>query len=225
MPEPIRQLPALTDAECDAVRDAVMALRPAWTARDPQLPFYTLGAASYLDAVGDAPAYARLAAAGNPLLQTHFGWLHARVAGLLSQALGAPVALAGHLALPGFHVFLASRVFEQAIASVHCDLQYRLHDWRGLQADLTQPLSFTLPVALPRHGGGLHTWDLSLAEWSAQAQPPAPTRHAYRRGHLVLHAGHLLHQIAPGRDLQGDDQRITLQGHGVLAGGVWRLYW
>ena len=42
---------------------------------------------------------------------------------------------------------------------------------------------------------------------------------------MALHAGHLLHQIAPGTALQPQDERITLQGHGVYVDGAWRLYW
>jgi hypothetical protein len=42
---------------------------------------------------------------------------------------------------------------------------------------------------------------------------------------MAVHSGRLLHQAAPGRDLAPGDERITVQGHGVLAGGVWELYW
>ena len=86
---------------------------------------------------------------------------------------------------------------------------------------------------MPRHGGGLRTWDVSNDERRARSDKLPDelthgrplTHHAYERGHMALHSGHLLHQIAPGVDLQPDDQRITLQGHGVRTGGVWRLYW
>lgn len=51
----LQNIALLSSAECDLVRLAVMALRPHWTHRHPTLPVYALGAASYLDVVGDAP--------------------------------------------------------------------------------------------------------------------------------------------------------------------------
>ena len=42
---------------------------------------------------------------------------------------------------------------------------------------------------------------------------------------MVVHSGHVLHQIAPISVVGGDDRRITLQGHGMWASGAWRLYW
>ena len=223
----------LSTAECEQVQHDVMALRLRWMDRHPTLPFHTLGAASYLDAVGESPAYARLAREYNPLLKAHFTWLYDRVASALANALGAPTAHAEPLGLPGFHIFLSDKAFEQPLASVHYDLQYLLHDWSSHEADLGDPISFTLAIALPRHGGGLRTWDVSnderrayadkLPEELAHSRPV--THHAYERGHMALHSGHLLHQIAPAVDLLPDDRRITLQGHGVRVGGIWRLYW
>ncbi len=233
----LHSIPVLTDAECARVRLAVLALRPHWTKRIPSLPFYTLGTVSYIDAVGDEPPYATLVPQGNRVLRLHFGWLYERLLVLLSQALGRPAVFAettdGPLGLPGFHIHLSDPAFESDIAPVHFDLQYRLHDWRGLSIDRDHPISFTLAIALPQHGGGLRTWDVSLTERRTRAdespeelaQGREAVFHAYRCGHLALHSGHLMHQIAPGIDLQPQDERITLQGHGVYADGLWRLYW
>jgi arginine/lysine/ornithine decarboxylase len=47
----------------------------------------------------------------------------------------------------------------------------------------------------------------------------------YKIGELILHSGHILHQAAAGINLQPQDERITIQGHGVFSQGSWHLYW
>lgn len=229
----VANIPVLAGEECARVRSAIMALRSSWLRRNVWVPFYTLGAASYIDAAANPPEYYRLAGKYNPLLTEHFSWLYDRVTEVLAGQLGAPVACTGNLALPGFHIYLSSKIFEKPVASIHCDSQYALHDWSGQDADLEKPISFTLSIALPMHGGGLNTWDLSYEEVVARADGNLAELirdrelhyHPYQKGHMALHSGRLLHQAAPGRDVQPEDERITLQGHGILAGGVWRLYW
>jgi hypothetical protein len=53
----------------------------------------------------------------------------------------------------------------------------------------------------------------------------SPVRHPYRVGELVMHSGHMLHQAAPAPIIHPDERRITLQGHGIRAGGRMYLYW
>jgi hypothetical protein len=229
----VADIPVLTADECARVRETIMALRPSWVRRSPWFPFFTIGAASYMDAAASPPGYYRMAAQYNPILAEHFSWLYDRVAAVVSQHLGAPAAYAENLGLPGFHIYLSSKLFEKPIASIHCDSQYSLHDWSGRNADLDNPVSFTLSIALPKNGGGLNTWDVTYDQVTAQPDGKLAELisgreliyHAYQQGHMVMHSGHLLHQAAPGRDVQPEDERITLQGHGILAGGAWRLYW
>jgi len=209
---------------CDAVLRQVHAMRPCWHRRMAEAPFFTLGTAAYLDAVSDGHDYAARAAVSNAMLSAGFPTLLARLRDRLAGLLDAPVAYATHLALPGFHIFLSDPLFLNPVASVHVDLQYQLLPWPGDAApDFAHPLSFTLPLALPRSGGGLN-----------HTATPRPRPHStaqldlyqpYQAGHLYLHSGHLLHQIAPLRAIAPDDQRITLQGHAVRQGGVWQLYW
>ncbi|MGW7425589.1 hypothetical protein ACWGJB_37120 [Streptomyces sp. NPDC054813] len=99
-----------------------------------------------------------------------------------------------HLGLPGFHVWLSAAAFTKPIAPLHFDLQYRSISWpRG--ADLTRHISFTLSVRLPSAGGGLNIWDVSHEQF----------RHALAKGWVESVA-----------DLKRfDDERLTLQGHGV----------
>jgi len=35
----------------------------------------------------------------------------------------------------------------------------------------------------------------------------------------------MLHQIAPAKDMKPNDERITLQGHGLICDGILRVYW
>ena len=235
----INDVELLSEPECEAVRDAVFELRELWEHRNPAGPFYTLGAASYLDAVGpqgNAPYYSK-AERYNPVLIERFGWLYERLGNALGQALGGPVAFEERCGRPGFHVFLAAKVFEQPVASIHVDKQYELVDWTGAgEPDFEHPLSFTASVVLPRSGSGLNFWDTPYEEirdmTRAQIEELARRRPhdnvKYRLGHLVMHSGHMVHQIAPSPHLDPDDlrdARITLQGHGIRCGGTWRIYW
>jgi hypothetical protein len=225
----------LTAEECAAARAAVHDLRPHWVRREPWVPFFTLGAASYLDARHKREEnYHAPARRLNPLLRERFGWLYDRLADRLSALLGAPVVYRPGCALPGFHIFQWCAAFEQPFASVHQDLQYELLAWGpDERPDLRNPLSFTLAVALPRTGGGLNVWDVAHDE--LEGLPGEERRrliasrrrdyHPYRAGRIAVHSGHKVHQIAPGRDTVRGEERLTLQGHGVRCSGVWHLYW
>lgn len=232
-PDALEVLPLLDAAVCAATVETVFALQAHWIQRHPAAPFFTLGAASYLDAA-DAEgraAYEARAAHDAPVLDGAFGELYAQVAAALTARLDEPVGLAPRQARPGFHVFLAHPAFQQPVARVHCDLQHELLDWGGQVPDGT--LSFTLAVELPADGGGMDVWALAQADWVAatpperlQALKTAPRRDlAYQVGDLVLHSGELVHRIAATPVLRPEDRRITLQGHGVRLDGRWLLYW
>lgn len=227
----LTDLPLLDADACAAVQAEVEASRAAWTLRHPLAPFYTLGAASYLD--GEAPTeYAALAAQVNPLLADRFGGLLGRVAAALAAHLGEPVAATDRHALPGFHIFGAHPAFERPVASIHVDRQQLALDW-GEPAEALPTLTFTLPIALPAVGGGLDAWDVHADEWMPATPPErvallkarARTYHAYAAGTLVLHAGDFVHRIAARPGLRPDDVRVTYHGHGVKQDGTWRLYW
>ena len=233
MPPTVDDLPVLSAEECSAVRTTIMQLRPSWIQRNAAAPFYTLGAATYIDAARDGNWYRSLAMQCNPVLRENFNPLYERVAKVLADRLGTPVGYSDRLALPGFHIYLSSKLFEKPIASIHCDSQYKFHDWSGMDSDLNNPLSFTLTIALPNNGGGLNVWDITLdqlagksnVEIGALVRSQAHTFHPYTLGHLAMHSGHIMHQAAPGVDVQPEDERITLQGHGIRVNGSWQLYW
>jgi hypothetical protein len=230
----ITRLELLNSEECGAVRLTVFELRERWLRRNPEFPFFTLGAASYIDAQADREDYQAKARAFNPLLSRHFGGLYEKLAARLASHLGAPVTYAPELALPGYHVYLAHPIFEKPIASIHCDTQYRLVDWSWAgPTDFAHPISFTLAVALPQSGGGMHIWELHYdqllgLEPQVRGQRIRDSeRHycAYQLGQLVLHSGHVLHQAAPAKRVLEGDARITLQGHALQCDGKWILYW
>jgi hypothetical protein len=232
----IRRLAMFSDAECRAVGDRVNALREEWTARDPRLPFYTLGTASYLDATaGRFGAYSAAARYTNAILGEHFAPLLDRLRTTLEPVLGGPVRHDSRLALPGFHIFLADPAFTQPIADVHYDLQFEHLDWSPhTPIETERQLSMTLAISLPRAGAGLRVWDidrrqldaLSLNERRKHMERNRTARvHDYRIGELALHSGYLLHQVEPARGYCDADERITLQAHAMPAGNEWVLYW
>jgi hypothetical protein len=232
--ETTAQIDVLTAEECRGARDLLHTLQNSWVVRKTAIPFYTLGAASYLDAKPGFDHYRRVAEQFNPVLNEHFAWLHARVADSLSRFLCEPVVCSPVLALPGFHIYLGCKLFEKPIASVHFDLQYDLLAWEQPElCDFDHPLSLTLPLALPATGGGLFTWnveynearDLDDTAFKELVNQRTQQYHAYSLGRMFVHSGHTLHQAAPGRDLKLTDERITLQGHAVRCGGKWQLYW
>lgn len=225
----LTSLPVLTEGACADWREALHEVREAWTQRHPLAPFFTLGAASYLDARG---GYGAIAQAANPVLAGRFGPLQERVRQALETHLGAPVVLTARFALPGFHIFQAHPAFERPVASIHCDLQHLSLPWDP-GADLSRTITFTLPVALPATGGGLDAWAIELDEWAdlekEQRVQLLKTRqrahHPYALGRLELHTGRFVHRIAPSRGMHEGEERVTFHGHGVLVDGAWELYW
>ena len=162
-------IPVLDAADVARVHADVHAARPRWTRRDPVHPFFTLGAASYLDArKGQFAHYQSLARAGNPELAATFGWVHEKLRRAVSDGVGSEARYDDRLALPGFHVHL--RDPEQVIppASIHFDLQFELIDWTQLGvADGREQLSLTLAIALPAEGGGLMVWNINRMDIEA----------------------------------------------------------
>jgi hypothetical protein len=227
----------LAPAECLDLELQVKKHRDVWIPRGAQPGhFFTLGAASYLD---EPDQYTSRSSEMNPILREDFGWLYTKLTDFLSRRLHAPVGFAENLALPGFHIWETPAIFTRPLASVHFDLQY-LRTWPkdAPGVDFAHPLSFTLPIRLPRLGGALNVWDVTYERYLRFARQldvrltPADItvlldriRHPYTVGALSLHSGHLLHQIAEVDEVFPGDERITLQGHALCAQGEWRLYW
>lgn len=240
-------LPVFTPQECAHWVSVIDGLRPAWLQRAPApISFYTLGAATYLDAAVPEQ-YAQRSEQFNPMLQQHFGPLYARLIDTLGAVVG-PMAPAPGLALPGFHLHgeargermneLSCRYMEQPVGSVHVDMPYRPHRscWTQFaQVDFVDTLTFTVCLQAPTHGAGLNVWGELDIPCDAPANEMPTGRFApqllgqaqlypYQVGGVHFFRGHLVHQMAPGIRLQVTDRRVTLQGHAVRADGVWRMF-
>ena len=223
-------------ATCAAISRQVHELRAHWVHRHPSAPFYTLGAAAYLD--GDklgAKHYQSEIKRTRELMAAHFSTLYETLLQVLRTALEAECEFHPNYGLPGFHIYQAHPLFEQRMGTVHVDGQFADTGGFGLNdVDLQQQYSITLALRLPQSGGGLKVWPVNgvqlrgadstrLAEIS-QSKPKA-VHHAYKLGNMALHSGALIHQIAPMTQLQPGDERLTLQAHTVWADGRWLVYW
>jgi hypothetical protein len=230
----IHQISLLKQPECSGISARVQELREFWTQRHEHLPFYTLGKASYLDAIRDKENYYREVQIHNPILQENFGELYDKLSYSLSTTLDASVTYYDKAALPGFHIFLAHKAFELPMGSIHMDLQYKSLDWSLPEPLDSYPLiSFTLAISLPKSGGGLNLWDrhyqevneLSQVEFSNLILASKKTFCNYQAGTMIIHSGHQVHQIAPAKNIISSDMRITLQGHALFFDNTWHLYW
>ncbi|MCC4595930.1 hypothetical protein NRY95_10950 [Xanthomonas campestris pv. phormiicola] len=205
---PLASLALLSEAECEDWVLRVLLLRRHWRRRHPQVPFFTLGLAAYIDCLpGQDDGYrdATQRDANNQLLGTHFMPLLQRLAQALSAHFDAPVRLAPHAAWPGFHIYLPHPAFALPLASVHRDLQH-LDVFPACKPEADDLFSFTFPLSTPL-GSGLTLW----------TSADAPARFlAYRSGELVVHRGLDQHQAMLRCD--GELERITLQGHGIRLG-------
>lgn len=218
-------------AECAETLRRVNRLQDHWSTRS-DFGFFSLGAASYLDAPESRDAYLAAAAQTNPILSEVFDDLYGALRRFLEYVLNEPVAYDEQLALPGFHIFYfdGSEVDDDLVAGrAHFDLQFGFV-FPELRPEAT--LSFTLPLGLPSGGAGLAVWPiryeealrcgLSVRDLAVQSRCE---RMPYATGRMMLHDGFLLHAIGASSDSAPDGQRITLQGHGVRRQGRWTIYW
>ena len=233
--ESVSNINLLTAVECQKVNQTVHQLKQFWISQHPATPFYSLGTGSYFHVESGKlldSNYYSLLQQYNPLLWDNFAWLYQRLADTLAKELNAPTQYSEKLALPGFHIFLSHKAFEYPVGKKHRDLQYLQHEWQENQAR-KEHISFTLALKLPQLGGGMNIWDLHHDEVDCLSQREvedlARSRdwrfHPYELGSFALHSGHFLHQIAPATNIQPEDERITLQGHGTCDRGIWYLYW
>jgi hypothetical protein len=224
-----------TEDECAQIHATLQDLRPFWEKTSPFGRTFVLGAASYIHANGEMAGarYHDRRARLNPVLAAHLGWMYRRLERTLAEHLGDDVVVDERLGLPGFHLYFHDRAMHLLKCSVHLDLQWRSHDWKPYgAAELDRPVSFTVGIRLPHAGAGMNVWDLTQAAARGLKRPEIDAKLAadgarpvrYRLGELNLHSGLFFHQIAQ-IVLEPGESRLTLQGHAIRAGGVWRVYW
>jgi hypothetical protein len=217
--------------ECEVLRDQVFSLRQHWKARSKEGLFFTLGVASYLDAVDCYDAYLKKAREINPVLRRNFAWLCERIRKGFEDLLGASVSYSEECALPGFHIFLfdgGDKTNDEPSSRAHFDMQW-MHAMPRCRP--TETLSFTLPIEEPSGGCSLAIWpmhfDAAHPGFDAlkyAARTPSQTL-PYTRGHMVVHDGLLLHAIGRASIATPQGYRITFQGHGAKVYENWKLYW
>ena len=221
---------------CAEMSDRLEALRPYWLSRG--VGCSTFGLATYLDVLASEDpqeTYFGRITGHNHRLREHFGDLLDRVADVLAGLLKMPTRYDERVALPGFHVFEGEGIAIAPRQSQHFDLQYRALRWPFPIAPVEQAVSFTLPLALPRRGGALDVWDITEADMlrlehlgqtaeTIDRVKPA-RRHEYQVGRMTVQLTPILHRIAAVPERYPEDQRITLQGHGIRDADGWVLYW
>jgi len=236
----------LKQEECLETATKVNELRDYWIQRD-QFGLYTLGAAAYLDAPDqktmkyfgqpeiDPIQYYEKAKKLNQILTENFGWLYHKLSIVLSEQLESNVRLYPNVGCPGFHIFLPSPEYAFSTSHIpHFDRQFTNLNWNeAREIDFKSSISFTLAIQLPRSGGGLRIWsvdyyqiiDLPKEEAKELVRSKKSKTCLYQLGGLICHNGNHLHQIMPWQAQSNDDQRITMQGHGLFFDGFWNLYW
>lgn len=231
----------LSFEECKQAIETIDALKNFWRKhpweapyQEFDIPFYTLGAASYLDLGLRDNAYMKLCKETNQVLKKNFSWLYEKTLNLLKKELRAPVILNDHnLGIPGFHIQCQSPVFLKTPRFFHFDLHDRILPWRNTY-DSRHTLQFTVPIELPYAGGGVDylNYDLETHEkqngptW-IQKKPQQEIWHTpYQIGKVYFQNSHWAHRMAWWPKLSDkSERRISFQGHGVFTQGQWQIYW
>lgn len=224
-----------TPEECAKTYEIVHGLRDQWVNRTGGVwPFFTLGASSYLDTSKDNPEkYLQTCQHLNPILKSNFPRLYERLAECLAKILQMPVNYEEGLALPGFYIFAGHRAFQKPYGVPHFDEQSQFLKWCHGSVDRQHPISFSCPFVLPKSMSGINYWQISKEEAENLSAEDLEKLKATKEklffgdalGKLNLQQGLVLHQLAPVKDIQPEEERITLQGYGLVCDGVMRLYW
>ena len=167
----IGSIDVLDHEQSNKVVEFIDKLEKIWVRREQEpIDFFTIGACTYQDGVQSIEKYHAHREMINPVLLHHFKWLYDIVIDKFSELIG-PIQVVNELGYPGFHIFghkpgqishpICTEAFQKPSASLHFDHQYEEHTdyWDKFDdVDLKETVSFTLPVELPKNGGGLWIW-------------------------------------------------------------------
>ncbi len=219
----IKDVDVLTIEDCERVRSSVHELKPLW---DDER--YRLG--SGISYYKPAALYYAASKQMNPILKKHFSWMYEKLLEAFSKAFECNVKFKEELALPGFNIYCGPVDFKTIAYNVHIDLQYLDLNWdpEG-SADLSTTMSFTLPIVSPKNGTGLNIWDATQLsaeeiEQSGALDQNKAIYQPYKAGVATIHDGKHYHQMSITEDWTPTDERITLQGHGLMQNGALVIY-
>jgi hypothetical protein len=240
----IMDYPFLDDTACDDLAHLLNEHSDLGIDRNPALPgtFITYGRAAYLDlclpkAVPERDYFGALRNSNQVLLES-FGGFYETLRTKLKQILNEPVMYRPDLfALPGVHIFRGQGIRSAGEAGFHFDVQYqRLRLPTPIDAGAS-PISITILLQSPKGGTGLRVYDVTYADYERAYRMGRIHKlddlvarktswyYAYTRGRLVLHRGLVVHSLTSPGPVEHDDERITVQGHGIRCDGKWILYW
>ena len=173
--------------------------------------------------------YLKNAKENNNKLKKDLAFMYDRIQKIIKQEFNKGSRLHEEFAHPGFHIWGPDWAFEDIVGPIHCDLHYFLLDWKNINFDPKDNISFTVPIKLPKYGGDLFIWDKSFetnpnqsfAEnrqrmFDTEVKYEDATLHKHQIGYVFFHSGNQFHQVETMRDMDNDDQRMTFQGHAVL---------
>jgi hypothetical protein len=235
--------PFLTPTECIDLRDKVLNMGPAWFPRNGH--FFTLGYATYLDHRNyKNPVPGQSISERNLILRSVFADTYEKLTAVMESHFKKKVIYDESLPLPGFHVF--THLFgKSGFDYSHFDGQFYYLDWnRYQQVDFANPVSITVPIALPECGSGLDIWPETCQveakkdeggnhfqsfSYSAPCGPVTDSTPCiyfpYDLGNLVMHSGMCRHAIHRNPPDSQPSFRITLQCHALRCDDQWVLYW
>lgn len=138
-------------------------------------------------------------------------------------------------------------VAKKPLTRIHEDHQYDYDEHQKVWAKFTDvridnSMSWTLSIEMPKCGSALATWGIEemkeyeynkdlvdyikgLSDYTdfKDSQPPDAVV-TYKTGEMFFFHGLMTHQIAPASETLDYDRRITMQGHGTMCDGIWRIY-
>jgi hypothetical protein len=226
--------------ECNSIVRVIFDLHNYWIKRtmsDFSIPlsFWTLGYATYLDG---PEGHKKSKQEMNAFLLKHFGTLYDKVIHHLQGSLNCPVKTCLDYNLPGFHIYQGNPALPLGLfcgGTIHYDTPHQRADFPFAVSD-AEVFSFTLPVSLPRNGGGLNFWPkvpayVEAGNWfhltskETQKWLIDNLHHLdYAVGSMVVHECNILHQMSNNVKTDETDWRITMQGHGVFREDHWMIY-
>ncbi|MBS1955903.1 MAG: hypothetical protein JST89_17090 [Cyanobacteria bacterium SZAS-4] len=219
----IKNIEVLTAEDCERVRASIHKLQPLW---DDER--YRLGAGiSYYK---PAALYYAASKRSNPILKEHFSWMYEKLLEAFSKAYGCTVKFRDDLAVPGFNIYCGPVDFSTVVYNKHIDLQYLDLNWdpEG-STDPNSTMSFTVPIVSPANGTGLNIWDVTQIsaeeiEQSGALDQDKAIYQPYQVGVATIHDGKHYHQMSIAEKWVPTDERITLQGHGLMQNGALVIY-